>query len=230
MQVPLPSRVLDLILAGTFLLGTSVASAAIIDFESIPGGSPSDGLTISTQFESTLGMRFSLANGGAPVLAQVGAPQTAFQGFDHLPDQPAPGVAAGDFFLTDDGIVSGPPSALIVDYLTPVSAASGILLDIDGSEEWTVTAFDSALTPLDSLVLPPNNVLDGSASFWSFDLGSPVIVRIRLEYTGAQNAGVGLAFDNFSPSSAVPEPSTGLMVSLGLIVLAHRRRRLRTRS
>ena len=182
----------------------TAAFAEVIDFESIPGGSPSDGLTISTQFLSTHGVTFSRGDGGSPVLAQVGAPRTAFQGYNLLPDQPAPGTNVGQFFLTDDGVVSGPPSPLLIDYTTVVAAAGGVIIDIDGQEEWTVEAFNDDGAIIGTVILGPNNTLDGSATHWSFDFGTPVIKKISLSYTGAQTSGVGLAFDNFTPSSPVP--------------------------
>jgi hypothetical protein len=201
------------------LISSGNISAATIDFETIPGGTPLDGLSISTQFLASNGVSFSLENGGSPVLAQVGAPRTAFEGFDLLPDQPAPGTNAGQFFLTDDGVVGAPPSPLLIDYSSPVSAASGIILDIDGTEEWTIEALDSTGGLLSSLILGPNNTLDGSATVWSFDLGSAAIERIRFQYTGAQNV-VGLAFDNFSPSSAVvPIPPAAWLFGSGLLGL-----------
>lgn len=189
-------------LALAFALSSSrPASAQFVDFESIPGGAPSDGLAISAQFSETHGITFSLEGGGAPILASVGQPQTAFQGYDSLPDQPAPGTNAGQFFLTDDGIVAGPPAPLLIDYATPVADVSGVLLDIDGDEGWTIEARDAAGSVVGVVILGPNSLLDGSASSWSFSLPSPVIRRIRMAYSGTQSGGVGLAFDNFSPSS-----------------------------
>lgn len=182
----------------------NAANAQTIDFESIPGAAPADGLSISNQFAETSGVIFSLANGSNPVLAQVGPPQTAFQGFGFAPDQPAPGTNVGQFFLTDDGVVGPPPSTLLIDYLEPVAAASGVILDIDGTEEWTLEAFDGAGNVLATVVLGQDGTLDGSATLWAFDEGVAVIEQISLRYTGIQNI-VGLAFDNFSPSSLPPD-------------------------
>lgn len=182
------------------MLTPVVFSGGSIDFESIPNSIPTEGLTISGQFAGTWGVTFSLANGASPVLAKVGAPQTAFQGFQALPDQPAPGSNAGQYFLTDDGVVAGPPADLIVCYATPVHGASGILLDIDGNEAWTIEALDEHGTVVAELQLGPNNEVDGSATPWSFSSASHQIWSIRFAYTGSQSGGVGLAFDNFSPS------------------------------
>lgn len=202
----------------------TTASAQVINFETIPGGSPVDGMTIDSQFESDFGVTFSLEGGGAPVLAKVGAPRTAFQGYNLLPDQPAPGVNAGEYFLTDDGVVSGPPTPLIIRYSTPVSGAGGSILDIDGAEEFTVQARDAGDNVIATRVLPPNNVLDGSATPWQFDLGSDVIHSIRIVFTGS-GGGVGLAFDNFSTSAPIPEPASILGVATGLAIALRRRKK-----
>lgn len=84
----------------TFLLLTIClnARADTVTFEAIPGGMPVDGMTIDNQFQADFGVTFSLEGGGAPILAQVGGPLTAFQGFNGLPDTPAPGTNTGSFF------------------------------------------------------------------------------------------------------------------------------------
>ncbi len=193
----------------TLVTAFSVPSFAqsFIDFEFIPGGVPSDGLLISTQFQATLGFSFSLEGGGVPRLAQVGAPQTAFVGFG-APDTPAPGVDAGQFFLTDDGSVGAAPPPMLVDFVSPVSGASGIILDIDFSEEWTVEAKDAMGLVLDTVIL--GTAGNGSASQFTFDVGAPLIAQLRIAFTGS-GAGIGLAFDNFkttSPGAGTGQPNS----------------------
>ncbi len=98
------------------------------------------------------------------MLAQVGALRTAFQGFGGLPDEPAPETGAGTYFLTDDGVVSGPPTPLIVTYDTPVAAASGMHLVVDGDEAWELRARDASDGILDTFIVGPSNALaDGSS-------------------------------------------------------------------
>jgi hypothetical protein len=213
-----------LVWAATLHVGQSDLIADTITFETLPGGTPSDGLEINTQFEATFGVTFALENGDSPLLAQVGAPLTAFQGFNLLPDEPAPGINVGSFFLTDDDVVSGSAPALIVSYTNPVAAASGILLDIDGTEAWQIQARDSSNVVIDTLNLSANNTLDGSATQWSFNHASADIFSIRMVQTGNQ-ALVGLAFDNFSPSSAIPEPSSLAVLGLTGATILRRRKR-----
>jgi len=85
----------------THSVAGNTSYATVIDFESIPGSTPSDGMSISTQFQATHGVIFSLEGGGSPVLAKVGSPLTAFLGYNLQDAQPAPGTNVGDFFLTD---------------------------------------------------------------------------------------------------------------------------------
>ncbi|MFK8029875.1 MAG: proprotein convertase P-domain-containing protein [Gammaproteobacteria bacterium] len=183
-------------------------SSETVTFETIPGGTPTDGLPINTQFLADFGIAFSLEGGGFPVLAQVGEPRTAFQGFNLLADQPAPGTNTGSFFLTDDGGIAGPPTPIIISYANPVAAASGVLLDIDGMEGWQIQARDANDSVIDTVDLVPNLILDGSATLWSFTRPTADIHSIRMVYTGTQTNFVGLAFDNFSPAAP-----TGLFCS-----------------
>lgn len=132
--------------------------------------------------------------------------------------------------MTDDADLDRPDQALIIDYATAVSAASGVILDIDQAEAWQVQALDMSGTLLESIDLGPNLLLDGSATPWVFDRNLSDIQQIRIEYTGTTNGNVGLAFDNFSPSSAilfVPEPSsTVLFIASAMAAVVCRRKRL----
>jgi len=156
--------------------------SGIIDFESIPGTSPSEGLPISNQFAASHGVTFSLANNQPPILAEVGLPQTAFQGFNQGADRPSPESGVGNFFLTNDGVVAGPPSPLIVSYATPVAAAKGVMIDIDSTESWNIEAFDSNGGVMDNMNLTAITT-DGGTSAWSFDFSTPIISEIRLPTT-----------------------------------------------
>jgi hypothetical protein len=212
----------------SFLASLSIAQT--IDFETLPSGVPTtDNMLIDTQYEAEFGVRFSLvdritgATTGFPRIAKVGAPLTAFvscQG-DDTPDS---GLGVGSSFLTDDGIL-GNSADLLVEYFSPVREASGIILDIDARsstpgavEGWLVQAFSSSgeVLAFQQIFAPQgpdepgcegfNGEGDGSARGFSFSRQSADIASIQFSYIGNAKLGsVGLAFDNFSPASAVEE-------------------------
>lgn len=227
----------ELVFAAT-LIASSSAYAAVIDFETIPGFTPVEGLSISNQFLASNGVSFSLSDGSSPVLAEVGAPTTAFAGPPNNSgsDNPASGQNIGSFFLTDDGSLSGLTSpALIVTYSDATSAASGVILDIDFDESFTISLFDSVIggTLLDTISINAGDAGtgDGIASLWSFDRGSADVFRLEFQGTRTAAGQFGLGFDNFDAQNAavapVPLPAgLPLMLSglLGVGLLARRKK------
>lgn len=205
------------------LLAITPVQALLIDFESVPDESPYEGLLISDQFQSTAGVSFSLEGGGFPVLAEVGMPLTAFD----PSDTPAAGQDTGSFFLTDTGSLSGAtPPAVIISYSTPTAIASGVLLDIDYNEGWTIEAFDSDGVLLDTITLNSGSPGTGNAlaTPWIFNHPTNDISSIRLNGIRPGGAGLfGLGFDNFE-TGVIPEPCTALLLGVGMSLLALRRR------
>lgn len=220
------------------MLASTFLQAATIDFESIPGSTPADKLTIQNQFASSFGVTFSLSNGGYPTLEAVGSVDTG-NGFLNqslnLYDAAAPTfeAALGNFYLRigTGTFIEGAIPSLVISYSTPVAAASAQIWDIDGygaAERWQVDALSSSGTVIDSAISPIGTTgalsLDGKPWTWSFDHGASAdISTIRVTYVGTPGP-VGFAFDNLSP---VPEPATYVMllVGLGLIgFMAHRRK------
>lgn len=204
--------------------GFASSYAQVIDFETLPGGAPTtDQQLISDEYLS-LGVTFTLLDHmtgvpiGAPRIAKEGSPATAFEGCA-ADDTPYPYLGLGESFLTDGNAVAI-EGDLCIEYTTPVAQASGLILDIDcrtnggpPCEQWTITAYDTNGTAIDSVVLnapvgPPNPGCqspgagpgDSEAFGWSFEIGAANIKTIILRYTGTA-PNTGLAFDNFSLSS-----------------------------
>jgi len=243
------------LLIGGLLLFSLVqnSQAATIDFELLPNGDiPTEGTVISDQFEAAYGITFSLTNGGSPVLvggstvltggaAGLGSYRALGSGFfgpglfspDTNPDTPAHNQPVGTFFLTDD-LQLGLSSDLVITYTNPVSAASGVILDIDNSEEWTITAYDSANNVVGVVILSfdQSDTGDGIATAWSFDHGDMNDIAKIVFHGERTDPGnypselFGLAFDSFSSSSPiVPAPASFLLLLSGLIGLLRFTRR-----
>jgi hypothetical protein len=186
----------------------------VIDFETLPNGSlPTDGMAISNQFLATFGVSFAFTNGNFPHIAKAGVPLSAFYS-PYGDDTLSPGQNCGNFFLTDNGTVGTPPPPLIISYSTPVSAATGVILDIDGPEAWDIQA-RNGLAILATIHLSTNspNGSNACAAPWSFQRASNDITSIWIIYTGTRLNRVGLAFDNFSPANSIVPPA---LSSLGM--------------
>lgn len=211
--------------AALALCAAAVAPAQTIDFETLPNGAPTTDLQeISTQYAAApFGVSFEVVdrNTGAflayPKIAKVGAPRTAFAGCpnNNGPDTPASNAGVCDSFLTDDDAL-GALGSLKLIYTVPVARASAVLLDVDSYngqfEEWTITAYDASGAVVDSTVVHSSTATpcggypgNGTASPWSVQspTGAAEFVTILLAFTGtAPVSGVGVAFDNFTPSEA----------------------------
>ncbi len=203
----------------SFPHGSQAEGCTGITFEWIPGMEPVEKMEINDQFLNFCGVSFRLSNGESPRLAQVGSPRVSFEGVgENKDDQPAADQSVGNFFLTDDSTLGvGSWDAFIIDYRVPVSAASAVLLDIDGPEEWVIEAYNESGEVIDSIMLRSGdeNTGDGIASPWFFSMESPVIKSIHIRYTGENPSSVGFALDNFSPSSSSitkPEDDPDLLI------------------
>jgi len=181
-------------------------SSGTIDFETFPDETlMEDRMEIHDQFKNTHGVIFSLSNGGNPKLAKVGPPRTAFEGYQLEADNPAPNQNVGQHFLTYDKEESEPAGDLIITYVNPVKSATGVIIDIDGSEKWEIIAYDTDGNKIKqvSLQAGDENTGEGIASQWSLDVESDSIKSIKISGTLNQSSSaLGLAFDNFSPSSS----------------------------
>ena len=145
---------------------------------------------------------------------------TAFEGPRRAPDTPAPNQGVGEFFLTDDGsvpVLNAPP--LVVSYNPPTAAASGVVLDIDFDEVFTIEARDAAGSVLQSLIFRAGDAGtgDGIATRWAIDRPSSDIHSIRFAGRRTKAGGFGLAFDNFCSRSSAA--GSLLKISLDASVL-----------
>jgi hypothetical protein len=197
-SVTITARVLITCVALVAMIGSAgPVSAATITFEHIPGmeNPPDDNsVLIGTQFMSLYNVSFLLANGNLPHLAQVGNPRTAFFGPgpepggvtpDSGPDLPAPGQGIGNYFLTDDGSVGlgiGDPIGLIINYATPTYLASGMILDVDLTERWTIRAYSENVTSFttyyDDIGPPPGlaTITGGGTMLGEITLNGPAFM------------------------------------------------------
>ncbi len=191
------------------------------------------GTVIKNQYlAAPFGVSFQFEDGTFPVIRKVGGvnPATgnpsAFYGWPNGTgnNTPAPGQNVGKFFLTDDISVAAPPGPLIVTYAQPVAAASAFILDIDHQEAWDIYARNAAGQVIGQVHLEHDTSLtgDGIATPWSFTRPVADIKSIRVVFSGNPDANVGLAFDNFSPSTALTPPAlakTVLSVTRGSVTL-----------
>jgi uncharacterized repeat protein (TIGR01451 family) len=208
-----------LLIVCLLVLAGGHAGANLIDFETLPDGSATaDTQVISDQY-AELGVVFSVVDRetedfvGYPRIAKVGDPGTAFTGCTG-DDTPLPGQSVGDAFLTDNASITEYAGDLLVTYLTPVSMASGVLLDVDcpsTCEQWTIIARGSGPDQVQIINAPtignnedcdnPEQGYGNSVAFsWSFDVAPEEIHSILFRQTGASGL-AGVAFDNFSPAT-----------------------------
>lgn len=186
------------------------AAAQVVDFECIPGlGAPVEGTPVGDEFAEDLGIRFQLEDGSIPVIAEVGAPTTAF----NPSDTPNDGQGIGQFFLTDDGETTGGTlQPLLVLYDTPTAEAGGVILDLDFNEEFVIEAMDVDGNVLETIVLRAGDPGTGNkvATPWTFQRMQPDVYSVKFfpDFSGASFFGLG--FDNFSARDALADDGDGV--------------------
>ncbi len=180
-------------------------NCATIDFETLPGDSVYSGVVISDQYAESLGMTFMLEDSTFPHIADVGGAKTAFESA-YGDDTPAPDQNIGKFFLTDDGLTSGLSSSpLLITFSIPVDSASGVMLDIDATEQFTIQALgDTGQVLIEYTVKAgESGTGDGLATKWAVKRDTTDIYRIRIAGKRTAAGFFGLGFDNFTSCSSL---------------------------
>ena len=237
MRVLLPSAIVF-----CFLSTSPLTWAALIDFETTPAGNtPTDDSLLDADYSiGGVTVEFAVDTNGD----NIGDAAPAFELVGNQPNSPEAFTGSSGQDTADPGFESQlgdwlirfadgrKTHTLIVTYTSttaPVTEASGEIWDIDSHpnfEQWRVQAFNhttNASTGLLAEIDSPRGIdnddpngLDGRP--WTFAFhGLSDIRQIRISYVGTQQFAVGLAFNNFSPVSAVPEPAGLSLVIAGLL-------------
>lgn len=236
--MPGAPALLRVLICAWVLLSPAVASSQTIDFESVPSGSTTDGQPILIDYvvAGWGGVTFSTIDDPtpcegvpactqAPRIAKVGPPLTAFQGplgsfpactagatQDDMPSAAAQPLTLCSFLEVRSPTSPAPTCALLVTYVNPSSTlqASGLVLDIDGGEEWTVTAYSGG-TPVSGCaspnvggpcVLEPGAGDGGATAFVIDPPGNQSLNQLIIDYTGSCQSNVGLGFDRFNANAS----------------------------
>lgn len=174
-----------------------------IDFEDIPLKTPKEGMNIRKQFSDFSGVKFSQLDGSAATLAEVGAPGTAFTStISSWGDTPLGPDAAdiGQFFLTDDGSLTGLEAGLVMRLDVGASSVDGVLLDVDYDEDWAITAYNRRGHVVDTAQITAGDLDTGDGQLTKFSLAEANERDniFRIEFTADRSAAgyFGFALDN----------------------------------
>ena len=226
----------------------STAFAELVDFENAAsfGG---DDATITNDYFASYGLSVSAvagnskADASSAVLTFEAAGRDGTDGFWSATPSGRDEAISGDLgnYLVKAG---GGDLAynkskyfnMSLQYDNATSAASGEVWDIDGKEQYKVTALDANGNAIASLTSPVGS-LDGEPWTWSFDMGDEAsIAQIDVEFVSTQSTLRGFAFDNFNSTQANPEAtahaapiphafSMGAACLIGLVANRSRRRK-----
>ncbi|MGD8589585.1 MAG: hypothetical protein PVG22_12230 [Chromatiales bacterium] len=241
-------RLGQLAIVGGCLALCNPLQAAVIDFETLPGGgTPKDDQLLTSAYTiDGVTVEFMVDDNQDGTWEAPRFEQTGKNGFLDPwgytsaagRDTPLAGYEEqqGDFFLrtNTNSYGSFPTTNLRILYtsaLGPVTAASGEIWDIDRNyEQWLVSAYDDQGTLLDQILSPKgtDEPPDGTTSQyggldgrpWTFGFtGLSDIHEILVEYVGSVTT-VGLAFNNFSPVVSLVDPPEPVPEPSPLLLMA----------
>lgn len=201
------------------LIGTSAFGQypefGFIDFESVPNvGVPSEGLAIGTQYQSTLGVSFSIVGDSNqfPVIASGGNPQVAFDRDFGPSDSP---MFDGDRGLTAGGSV-GSIQSIQISFSPPVKGYRLFVVDIDGAERFTVTSFNGPMALGQPLVISSGapGTGDGIATVAAGAFTTITHAIITPASTANPPGGVDYAIDGLTYSRAAQNPLEGPFIRM----------------
>jgi hypothetical protein len=209
----------------------SVAQGATVDFETLPGGTPAEGVVVSDQWASegvtltsNAGMTLVLVETGGDTVAAFGGPPDQ-SGIDAVADP----AHNGSFFVSDIplGFAAG---VVRLEFALPQQSVSAEILDIDGSESWQARIRDSTGDILDTITRSAGDpgTGDGVATLFAFTRDQPDIAVLEFDHIGPPIEGGGWGLDNleFTPLAVsgpvIPLPAAawsalGLLSGLGAL-------------
>ncbi len=170
-----------------------------LDFETIQGIIPTEGLEISTEYLSSNGVSFKFEDGTNPHIARLGLPNTAFNtnlGNEFVNESQLIGM----YFLTDDGVLGSEYlSPLIMSFSSPLDSISGLVLDVDIGERFIIQAIDQFDSVIDQTIIEAGDpgTGDGRVTRWGFKTIKQLIHTLKIIAVSTKGGEFGFGFDNF---------------------------------
>lgn len=212
-------RFLQILAASGVLLTSSLGVADMVDFENA-GDYGGDDAIVTNDYISQYGLTFTAMAGSNEADAQLATLTFEASGRDGSDAYYSSGGGRDEAFSGDLGnylIKAGNGNLsysrseyfkLSIDYIDPTTAASGELWDIDGPEQYQVTALDANGSAI-ATVTSPIGGLNAEPWAFSFDVGDSGVEIAQLDVEFIGNGTLrGFAFDNFNATEANPNVAT----------------------